>query len=152
MKGTGQPTLWQFTMESTKQAVKLYFQPVRQVISWLGEDEHDTRKHEEIEARLNNLEQKLSPRFDSLEDLEQRVSRLGLDSATQENVKSQIKEIQQLLRDAHNSAQAPSGSNALNEILAALQHQLRQMEVDLGIEKQLYPPPPTRRTRGASGD
>jgi hypothetical protein len=38
MQTTKQVTFRQFTVESAKEAVKLYFRPVRQVATWLGDE------------------------------------------------------------------------------------------------------------------
>jgi hypothetical protein len=119
---THQNTLWQFTVESSKEAVRLYFEPVQKVLGWLSDSSH-----------------KPQPPFDSLEDLKMRFRRLQLEVSIRESTlyTNPLRDIEILLRSSRN--------------LAELQKKIRQMEIDLGFEKNL-PSPGAERTRGASGD
>jgi hypothetical protein len=131
MKGTDtdQNTLWQFTLESSKEAVRLYFEPVQKVFGWLGESSH------EPEATEGHLD----PPFNSLEDLKMRFKRLQLEVSITESAAhtATLRDIERLLHSSWN--------------LAELQNKIRQMEIDLGFEKNLQPPL-AKRSRGVSGD
>jgi len=131
MKGTDtdQNTLWQFTVKSSKEAVRLYFEPVQKVFGWL----HDaSQKPQEPELHLD-------PPFNSIEDLGMRFRRLKLEVAITKSpaYTTTLREIENLLHSAQNSED--------------LQKKIRQMEIDLGFEKILQPPV-AKRSRGASGD
>jgi chromosome segregation ATPase len=97
MKTTDQKTFWQFTVENAKEAVRLYFQPVRQVGAWLGSEQEPVdvrrlerlvqqealrleelraeqgRQHESIDKRISKLKQNQDALEASLRDLENQL-------------------------------------------------------------------------------
>jgi hypothetical protein len=141
MKGadTHQNTLWQFTMESGKEAVRLYFEPVQKVFGWLSDGHGSSDKPQAGEQCLPETELHLDPPFNSLEDLRIRFRRLQLEVAINESVAytSTLTDIENLLHSAQNSEE--------------LQEKIRRIEIDLGFEKNLQQPG-ANRSRGACGD
>ena len=101
----------------------------QKVFGWLGESSH------EPEATEGHLD----PPFNSLEDLKMRFKRLQLEVSITESAAhtATLRDIERLLHSSWN--------------LAELQNKIRQMEIDLGFEKNLQPPL-AKRSRGVSGD
>ncbi len=151
MKDTEQATLWEFTTQSTKDAVKLYFQPVRRVMSWFADEPSLTERQDAFDARLRSLEERTNPKFDSLGDLQLRFSRLL--AYSEDRLCDRINEIKTLLGSAQELAEAsePGAKSSLNDVLLELRRKVRRLEIDLGFEKHLHPPR-AKRTTGASGD
>lgn len=127
MKSIEQPTFWQFTMESAKEAVRLYFQPISNVAACLG-------------TKLIRSEPatETTPQFDSLEDLQERLDLISRRVTTTEQ-QIRLQNLRAVLR--YPTAQ----------VSAKLQEEVRRLETDLGMETQVYPSP-AKRTKGASGD
>jgi hypothetical protein len=136
---TGQNTLWQFSVKSSKEAVRLYFEPVQKVFGWLSDTGRASHQPQAGEQRLLETELHLDPPFNSIEDLKMRFRRLQLEVAINEWVAytTTLTDIENLLHSAQNSEE--------------LQEKIRQMEIDLGLEKNLQPPA-AKRSRGACGD
>jgi SMC interacting uncharacterized protein involved in chromosome segregation len=97
MKTNDQMTFWQFTLENVKEAVRMYFQPIRQVGAWLGNEQEPVdvrrlerllqqetlrveelrgeqdRQKESLERRLNKLKQNQDALEVSLRDIERQL-------------------------------------------------------------------------------
>ena len=181
MQTTKQVTFRQFTVESAKEAVKLYFRPVRQVATWLGDEREpvDVRAlaqtlHEEqdrqqgltdalvrkirqnedaLEVRLRNLERQLNPPFDSLEDLALRVKRVRAWLAA--NAGSELEP------DAENAIDTLGMQLATAQLLAEASHRefdmeqamtdLRQKLRQMELSLGIETPPQPRKTARTRG-
>ncbi len=75
MKATEQMNFWQLTMTNAKEAVRLYFQPVRQVGAWLDEEREpiDVRRLKELlqqeSLRVEELREELGRQKESTDVL-----------------------------------------------------------------------------------
>ena len=114
-------------MACTKDAVRLYFQPVSSAAACLG---NTFGRGQSVSSASTNL--------DPLKDLEQRLDQISFRITTTEQ-QNRMQNLRAVLRSSRFQG------------LAKLQEEVRRLETDLGIEKQLHPPP-AKRTRGASGD
>jgi SMC interacting uncharacterized protein involved in chromosome segregation len=141
MRTSDQVTFWQFTVENAKEAVRLYFQPIRQVGAWLGNEgeavdarrhewllEQETLKIEELRAeqdrqkeltdrRLNTLKQNQNALEASLRDIERQLHP-PFDSL--ENLDLRFKKLTAWLGTPESSAVEVDVRNTMNTIATQL--------------------------------
>lgn len=174
MKTANPITFWQFTAENTKEAIRLYFQPIRQVSAglsdWLSNgssNQHESvdvrrlqkeveelrhaldNQTEALELRLRDLEWQLHPPFDSLENLALRVRRLNawLGTTAGSAVEAEVRKTMVAIATQLDSIRSPRSESEMESSLAYIRQKLRQIEAYLGFEEPLQ-----TRKKGASGD
>ena len=110
------------------------------------------QNEESFEVRLRDIEHRLNPAFDSLEDLELRIKRLGSwlgGPGGSEAEPDVTKTVRDLATQLVNAQFLPESE--IQQDLAYIRHKLRQLEVYCGFEEKLSKAE-TKRTKGASGN